>query len=481
MASPSRLGPTLRLNAHPQARDQCTASVSFSPGSVILSVPSFGTALLPSQKSRRCDSCHRLGTPSQLKKCSGCASFWYCDEKCEFFAIYWIFASYQLPPGQTNHWTVGHKKICKHYNKVTASPQFSGMAVHEQMDALLLSAAVARIEALKLSLDDKDSPLHTFMSLIPGPVSSPHPPLTLAKSSLSTDTINGLFSRFGNNNFSIHSHFHTYGHGIFPLASRLFNHSCIPNAAAKYVITSGESVRMDVVALRSISVGEEISLPYIDPALVQTRPTVFRLTYGFICRCPSCTVLDSIGEVPEPPKDEDRLRKISKELQDFIAVHRAHLPLFTGDLGAFPSSLYCVLHESYLAALSERFSTAAHDGSYDAALESGTTLTALYRLIYPPNYPQIGVVSVLNEFKYNIYPFQGLHLLEFSKTAWNKIVSTNSKDEWLRDQMRTALCEADHILALTLGKEGDEGGGPCEEIKTLKNLLVDEKRSLGLA
>jgi hypothetical protein len=57
---------------------------------------------------------------------------------------------------------------------------------------------------------------------------------------------------------------------------------------------------------------------------------------------------------------------------------------------AFPKVLYPVLHESYLMAVSQRFSNASHDGPSDIALETGLTLLALYVLIYPQNYPQIG-------------------------------------------------------------------------------------------
>ena len=67
-----------------------------------------------------------------------------------------------------------------------------------------------------------------------------------------------LYSRFGNNNFAIHSHLVSIAHGIFPLTSRLFNHSCVPNAVAKYIFTESEPVRMDVVALREIREGEEV-------------------------------------------------------------------------------------------------------------------------------------------------------------------------------------------------------------------------------
>lgn len=68
-----------------------------------------------------------------------------------------------------------------------------------------------------------------------------------------------LYSRFGNNNFAIHSHLTSFAHGIFPVASRLFNHSCIPNAAAKYIINRSQPIKMEVVALRDITKGEEVS------------------------------------------------------------------------------------------------------------------------------------------------------------------------------------------------------------------------------
>lgn len=70
--------------------------------------------------------------------------------------------------------------------------------------------------------------------------------------------LDDIYSRFGNNNFAIHSHLVSVAHGVFPLASRLFNHSCVPNAAAKYIFAESESPRMDVVVLRPIKEGEEV-------------------------------------------------------------------------------------------------------------------------------------------------------------------------------------------------------------------------------
>jgi SET and MYND domain-containing protein len=70
--------------------------------------------------------------------------------------------------------------------------------------------------------------------------------------------IQNLYARFANNNFVIHSHLAPYAHGIFPLASRLFNHSCAPNAAPKFIISPARRVSMEVVSLASIHQDEEV-------------------------------------------------------------------------------------------------------------------------------------------------------------------------------------------------------------------------------
>lgn len=105
-----------------------------------------------------------------------------------------------------------------------------------------------------------DLELSMFMSLLPGPVAGKDAPPTcpLSTSQRPVQTASELFSRCGNNNFSIHSHLTTIAHGAFPLASRLFNHSCIPNAVAKYRIVPAKEVVMEIVAIRDITPGEEV-------------------------------------------------------------------------------------------------------------------------------------------------------------------------------------------------------------------------------
>jgi SET and MYND domain-containing protein len=75
---------------------------------------------------------------------------------------------------------------------------------------------------------------------------------------------------------------------------------------------------------------------------------------------------------------------------DDLFQEQAMRRAFTPEKDLFPIFLHPVLRESYLADLSERFSYASHEGQAEAALESGLTLLALYLLIYPMNYPQIG-------------------------------------------------------------------------------------------
>lgn len=121
------------------------------------------------------------------------------------------------------------------------------------MDALLLSHLVAQLDAV-----DADDRLSSIMDLLPGPIEAPVLPIVYSSPRLAGSLVSELYSRFGNNNFVIHSHLSTFGHGVFPLASRLFNHSCLPNAAAKYVLSLSKLPTMEVVALRDILPGEEV-------------------------------------------------------------------------------------------------------------------------------------------------------------------------------------------------------------------------------
>jgi len=73
----------IRLAPHPTARSKAVATTHLPVGSVIITIPSVVTVLLASEKGRRCDTCFRLTSEQcQLRRCTGCASYWYCDMQC---------------------------------------------------------------------------------------------------------------------------------------------------------------------------------------------------------------------------------------------------------------------------------------------------------------------------------------------------------------------------------------------------------------
>ncbi|KAF7365209.1 Carboxylic ester hydrolase [Mycena venus] len=422
----------VKLEPHAgSGRSQAVATKRLSAGSPIVTCEALTTVLLPQEKSQRCDACHRKSP--RLQKCSGCASYWYCSTGC-----------------QTLQWQSHHKKICKRFAKYTASLGFQALAAHEKLDALLLSHLVAQLDGL----DVNDERLNSVTSLLPGPVELPLPPIACS-TRIPESAVRDIYSRFGNNNFVIHSHLTTFGHGVFPLASRLFNHSCLPNAAAKYILSASSLPKMEVVALREISPGEEICLPYLDPALLQSRQQIFQLTYGFECRCPSCLFFEKVGLIPSPPTDAAERDDLALKLVQFMSATPHNGLTLTTDLVSFPVELLAVFHESFITYVAETFRNASHDGPYATALSSGKTLLVLYRLIYPPNYPQIG-----------------MHLLELTKTYWNSIVLENmdlTAERAVKRECWTYLRDAKGILQI-LGPEGDDDG-PLVEIKTLETLL----------
>ncbi|CCL99706.1 uncharacterized protein FIBRA_01728 [Fibroporia radiculosa] len=307
-----------------------------------------------------------------------------------------------------------------------------------------------------------DGRFGTFFDLMKGSLSDPQLPVVFNPKDqflgVTDDLAREAYTRFGNNNFIIHSHLNTFGHGIYPLASRLFNHSCVPNAVAKYIISPFESVQMEVVALRDIAEGEEITIPYLDPALpLHTRQEALRLNYGFTCTCPLCSWAGHLDPAPPPARGSAELAILESQLCALSlgdADRAAKLPMERDFFRRLPETLVVFLHETYLPSISEVFSKASHEGEYEQALSVGRTLLALYALLYPSNYPQIG-----------------MHALELAKTTWNAAVtnSDTARENTVEDAARLFLSFASCVLSVW-GPEGD-AGGPLEEIRMLEKLL----------
>lgn len=127
--------------------------------------------------------------------------------------------------------------------------------------------------------------------------------------------------------------------------------------------------------------------------MTQSRHQIFELTYGFRCDCSSCLYIRSLGTLPELPTESAELDDLGRQLRKFVGIKDTLLlapTLPAKSLESTPSFLHAVFHEAYMSGLSETFSRCSHDGDYDIALDTGIRLLALYILIYPSNYPQIG-------------------------------------------------------------------------------------------
>ncbi|KAH9947569.1 SET domain-containing protein [Amylocystis lapponica] len=442
--------PYLRLEPHPTARSKATAAELLQPGAIVLSVPSLSTCLLQTEKGRRCDGCHSLPSAgAKLKRCSGCASYWYCGTTC-----------------QAKEWKAHHRKMCKSYSRYVATSEYQSLSPHDQVDAHLLSQLLAELfpdDTYSHPAED-GTPLTTVMDLMKGPESAATPPILYSHPNISAWNViaEELYLRFGNNNFILHSHLNSYAHGIFPLASRLLNHSCVPNAVTKYIITPSECVRMEVVALRPIAAGEEVTIPYLDPALpFNTRQEALRANYGFTCACLLCSFSQHLKCPLPPERGTEALDLLEAQLREFALGRQDRLVQLRTDLHCFervPETLYSLFHESYLPGISELFSRASHEGPYNDAVAMGLTLLALYVVRYPANYPQIG-----------------MHALELAKTAWNAVVTLDQAEtdslraRQMEETAHSCLVVASQVLH-HFGMEGDEGG-PRAEVAIMQELL----------
>ena len=102
--------------------------------------------------------------------------------------------------------------------------------------------------------------------------------------------------------------------------------------------------------------------------------------------------MEGLGQIPLPPANVEELSLVAKPLREFVGVDTlTESVLPSRPRSTMPPALFCIFHETYLSTLSETFSKASHEGDYDLALDTGVTLLAAYIIIYPPNYPQIGV------------------------------------------------------------------------------------------
>lgn len=106
---------------------------------------------------------------------------------------------------------------------------------------------------------------NVLLSLLPhpNPPSEPHIPssLAVAKNPLDGSQNLGqvLSARSSNNHWMVYdSELSATGEGVYPSASRSFNHSCLPSAIPVFCYAEGKGPVMEVRALTQIKKGEEV-------------------------------------------------------------------------------------------------------------------------------------------------------------------------------------------------------------------------------
>ena len=109
-------------------------------------------------------------------------------------------------------------------------------------------------------------PAHCFKSLMRHPNARELPELPSSLLASHPNFLTSAWSRFDCNNFVVHNvssvepESGAYALGIFPLASRCFNHSCAPNAWSAFRLRNRQ-VLLEVRALEEIGVGTEVCNP----------------------------------------------------------------------------------------------------------------------------------------------------------------------------------------------------------------------------
>ena len=160
-----------------------------------------------------------------------------------------------------------HRTLCKQWPRFSMSNMLIGTPEHIQLEALLLSRTIiehfanANNEHPEMSLNSK-----VLLSLLPHPEPLPVPPLPESISSLSnplepgTSLAKSLSLRSLNNHWVVYSSELTaVAHAIYPLASRSFNHSCLPSAVPVYVYrATNDPPAMQIRALTDMNPGDEV-------------------------------------------------------------------------------------------------------------------------------------------------------------------------------------------------------------------------------
>lgn len=236
----------------PRARSRAVARRSLDAGRNVLVEAPLAVAVHSSHKGRRCDEC--LRALDELHRCSGCGFYWYCGTTCK------CTAKSPDPPvgewlGQSVSWKKHHRRLCS----FTKSRVSQGNTENTDVFLLVHLAAEHFYKFTTLEQIRASSPhpsVHAFWDLLES--DQPHVGQGADVGFSSLAVLCAAAARFGNNNFVVHdARLGPYAHGVFPVASRSFNHSCRPNAVAMFE-ESKSGIHMVVKLVTSVVCGDEV-------------------------------------------------------------------------------------------------------------------------------------------------------------------------------------------------------------------------------
>ncbi|KAG8738746.1 hypothetical protein FRC10_006510 [Ceratobasidium sp. 414] len=230
------------LKSDSRARSRAVAVGALDSGRNVLVESPLAVAVHPTHKGRRCDEC--LREAEGLQKCSGSGGV----EPCV------------LTIGQAASWKRHHRRLCGFSKTYVQSDVYKDATEDSRADVFLLAQLAAEHFYKLMTLDNTQSSTNAFVRTFWDLLTSSNTPdknLVPALSFTSPSVLSAAAARFGNNNFVVHdARLVPYAHGVFALASRSFNHSCKPNAAAMFEETQG-GIRMVVKLLEDVAEGQE--------------------------------------------------------------------------------------------------------------------------------------------------------------------------------------------------------------------------------
>eukprot|EP00040_Diaphanoeca_grandis_P009164 m.47873 g.47873 ORF g.47873 m.47873 type:complete len:489 (+) comp20612_c0_seq1:238-1704(+) len=223
-------------------------------------------------KATHCTLCFRqpIATEANLLRCSRCKIAHYCSSLC-----------------QKQDWK-HHKRECE-----------AGETINDEIRLLVRTLVAEKTlrDGCSASLTRSSHVVcgsHHLSALDanPNPIDAMETAIVRAAAQIANSDRSKsetLYRRFARNNFGVVDAFVSpLGAGVYPHAA-ILNHSCDPNCLIRFKFEAGVAPLLQIVAMRSIRNGEELTHAYVEmcqPTNVR-REGLFQV-YGFKCECRRC-------------------------------------------------------------------------------------------------------------------------------------------------------------------------------------------------